>query len=128
MRVGQPGKFRTPSRCDVVTLLTRWDGETYDAFIEHALTNPLARNAKLGDLEDNMAISRVPNPTGVDITRVEEVRAGRGYLEGRTIVRVAVCFATCQVERVWVVPACVCLRGAGLRDPKRGTLGTWTRF
>jgi (p)ppGpp synthase/HD superfamily hydrolase len=39
--------------------LTRRDDETYEAFIERAEQDPIARRVKLADLEDNMTITRL---------------------------------------------------------------------
>jgi (p)ppGpp synthase/HD superfamily hydrolase len=47
---------------DAVAALTKRDGESYDEFAERAAANPLARNVKIADIEDNM-----------DLTRLDEV-------------------------------------------------------
>jgi (p)ppGpp synthase/HD superfamily hydrolase len=39
--------------------LTRREDETYEAFIERAATNSIAKRVKLADLEDNMTVTRL---------------------------------------------------------------------
>jgi (p)ppGpp synthase/HD superfamily hydrolase len=39
--------------------LTRRDDETYEAFIERAARDPIAKRVKLADLEDNMTVTRL---------------------------------------------------------------------
>lgn len=39
--------------------LTRREGETYEAFIERAAADPIARRVKRADLEDNMDVRRL---------------------------------------------------------------------
>jgi (p)ppGpp synthase/HD superfamily hydrolase len=39
--------------------LTRREQETYEAFIERASLDPLAKRVKLADLEDNMTVTRL---------------------------------------------------------------------
>lgn len=43
---------------EAVDRLTRREGETYEAFVERAGGNALARRVKLADLEDNMDVRR----------------------------------------------------------------------
>ena len=66
---------------DAVGALTRKDGETYEAFIERVCQNSLARVVKLADLEHNMDLSRIPNPGGEDLHRVEKYRIAHAMLE-----------------------------------------------
>jgi (p)ppGpp synthase/HD superfamily hydrolase len=42
-----------------VDALTRREAESYEEFIERLLPNPLARQVKLADLEDNMDLRRI---------------------------------------------------------------------
>jgi (p)ppGpp synthase/HD superfamily hydrolase len=39
--------------------VTKRDGESYEAFVERAAANPIARQVKLADLEDNMDLRRL---------------------------------------------------------------------
>lgn len=59
---------------DAVDALSRRKGETYEQFIERLKPNALARKVKIGDLEDNMDLSRIPNPQPKDFERVERYR------------------------------------------------------
>ena len=55
--------------------LTKREGETYEAFIERLLPNPLARRVKRADLEDNMDVRRLPAVTAKDAERLARYRA-----------------------------------------------------
>lgn len=57
-----------------VEILTRKDDETYTDFIERIKFsgNKIAISVKLADLEDNMNLSRISEPTQKDINRVEK--------------------------------------------------------
>jgi (p)ppGpp synthase/HD superfamily hydrolase len=56
----------------VIECLTRRDQETYEEFIERVKLNPTARKIKLADLEDNMAIKRISEPTEKDWERLKK--------------------------------------------------------
>jgi (p)ppGpp synthase/HD superfamily hydrolase len=62
--------------------VTRRDKETYDAFIERARSNTLARRVKLADLEDNMDLRRIAQITDRDIERVRKYHRARQLLIG----------------------------------------------
>lgn len=49
--------------------ITKRKGETYGAFIDRVLTNPLATQIKLYDMEDNLNRDRIPYPTPKDEAR-----------------------------------------------------------
>lgn len=57
-----------------VACLTKREGEDYAAFIARAGANPVARAVKLADLEDNMDIRRIPEPTQKDFDRLAKYR------------------------------------------------------
>jgi (p)ppGpp synthase/HD superfamily hydrolase len=59
---------------EAVDCLTRQQDESYDEFIERIKPNPLARRVKLADLEDNMNLTRLPNPQEKDLERLEKYR------------------------------------------------------
>jgi hypothetical protein len=65
---------------DALDLLTRRKTETYEEFIVRIKPNALARKVKLADLEDNMNLSRLPNPQPKDYERVEKYRKSWEYL------------------------------------------------
>lgn len=52
--------------------LTRQPGEDYETFILRVRDDPLARRVKQADLEDNMNLTRIPNPGPEDFARVEK--------------------------------------------------------
>lgn len=53
-----------------VIALTRNEDETYMEFVGRTKQNPIARLVKLGDLEDNSDLSRIPDPTEKDHERL----------------------------------------------------------
>jgi uncharacterized membrane protein YebE (DUF533 family) len=55
--------------------------EPYEEFIRRAAQNPIARLVKLADLEDNMDLSRIAQPTEKDRRRVEKYRAAKLVIE-----------------------------------------------
>lgn len=54
--------------------VTKQDGESYENFVQRAASNPIARRVKIADIEDNMDLSRIPNPTDADYARLEKHR------------------------------------------------------
>ncbi|HEX6293200.1 MAG TPA: hypothetical protein VFZ66_28720 [Herpetosiphonaceae bacterium] len=60
--------------------LTRQAHETYEAFIERASTNPIARSVKLADLEDNMDLRRIDTVTDKDLERLKKYHRARQFL------------------------------------------------
>jgi|ERR1044071_3718490 (p)ppGpp synthase/HD superfamily hydrolase len=57
---------------EAVDCLTHRDGESYDAFVERVRTNPIARQVKIADLEDNMNVRRISRLAGKDLERLEK--------------------------------------------------------
>jgi len=55
-----------------VDCLTRREGESYDEFVTRAQANPIARQVKIADLEDNMNVKRIGEMTPKDLARIEE--------------------------------------------------------
>ena len=56
---------------NLVDLLSRRDTESYDEFIERIRTDPIAVKVKLADLEDNMDLTRLPEITKKDVSRLQ---------------------------------------------------------
>lgn len=54
---------------DAIACITKEDGEEYGHFIDRVMTNPLATQVKLYDLEDNMNRDRIKFPTEHDEKR-----------------------------------------------------------
>jgi len=57
-----------------VDALTRRTDESYEAFIARVKPNALARRIKLADLEDNMDVRRIAEPTEKDLARLRRYR------------------------------------------------------
>ena len=57
---------------EVVWCLTRREKEDYEEFIGRVQFNRAARNVKIADLEDNMDIMRIREPTGKDWERMKK--------------------------------------------------------
>jgi (p)ppGpp synthase/HD superfamily hydrolase len=53
-----------------VDCLTHRSGESYEEFIKRAQQNPIARQVKIADLEDNMNIQRIVEITARDLERL----------------------------------------------------------
>lgn len=55
-----------------VDCLTRRSSESYDAFIDRVSQNPIARQVKIADLEDNMTLQRLAQLSPKDLARLEK--------------------------------------------------------
>lgn len=76
--------FFTDEIADAVDALTRRNEETYEAFIDRAADNALARIVKLHDIEDNLALAKIdplPEP------RQSKLRTR--YLVAQQVLRLA---------------------------------------
>ncbi|MDP4144973.1 MAG: GTP pyrophosphokinase [Bacillota bacterium] len=60
--------------------VTKLDNESYMVFIKRAKSNEISRAVKLADLEDNMDMSRINNPTEKDYMRLEK------YMQAKTLL------------------------------------------
>lgn len=63
-----------------VESLTKREGEDYQAFVQRAGRDPIARVVKLADLLENSDLSRLPGFTEKDIERLEKYREAISYL------------------------------------------------
>ena len=59
---------------EAVDRLTKREGEPYEALIERAAGDPIARRVKLADLEDNLSLTRMVDPGEKDRQRIERYR------------------------------------------------------
>lgn len=66
-----------------IDALSNRDGESYPDFIERLSHNPLAVQVKLGDLQDNMDIRRLPEVGEKDRERLQKYRVAWRRLTGR---------------------------------------------
>jgi (p)ppGpp synthase/HD superfamily hydrolase len=57
---------------EAVDCLTHREGESYQEFVERVRTNPLARQVKIADLEDNMNLRRMGRVGPKDLERLEK--------------------------------------------------------
>ena len=64
-----------------IEALSRRDGEDYDAFVNRTKANPLAARVKLGDLEDNMDVRRMPEVSADDAKRLARYRRAYALLQ-----------------------------------------------
>ena len=56
---------------DAVDAMTHYDNETYDAYIDRVISNPIAIRVKINDLTDNMDISRLKVMDNESIDRLK---------------------------------------------------------
>ena len=64
----------SPRIVGAVDGLTRREHESYEAFIERAAADPIARQVKIADLRDNLDLSRIAEPTERDYARLERYK------------------------------------------------------
>lgn len=60
---------------DALDALTRREGETYADYVERLSPNPIARQVKIADLEDNMDVRRMSHVHAPDAERLERYRS-----------------------------------------------------
>lgn len=65
---------------DALRSVTRKEDETYEKFIDRAALNPIGKRVKLADLQDNMDMSRIPNPSEKDYKRLEKYKKAKEKL------------------------------------------------
>lgn len=57
---------------EAVESVTNRAGESYEEFVRRAAKNPIARQVKIADLEDNMNIQRIGEINLKDLQRLEK--------------------------------------------------------
>ena len=65
---------------DAVLSVTKREGETYEDFVRRAAKNPLGKEVKKADLEDNMDIRRLSEITDEDVARLRKYLRAWHYL------------------------------------------------
>jgi (p)ppGpp synthase/HD superfamily hydrolase len=70
----------SPAVLDALDSVTRRAGEDYMAFVQRAGANPIGRSVKMADLQDNMNLSRIAEPSERDHTRIAKYREALAYL------------------------------------------------
>jgi (p)ppGpp synthase/HD superfamily hydrolase len=63
-----------------IDALTKRENEVYQAFIERAALDPIARRVKLADLAENSDLSRLNEPSQKDLDRIEKYQKAIDYL------------------------------------------------
>lgn len=61
--------------------VTKRDGEPYDDFVRRAAGDPIGRQVKLADMQDNCDLTRITNPTDADHARIEKYRRAIALIE-----------------------------------------------
>lgn len=64
-------KFFSSEIVEAVSLLTHKEEDSYTDYLAKIKANPLAKAVKLQDLKHNMDLSRLPNPSEKDLSRLE---------------------------------------------------------
>lgn len=59
---------------DAVDSVTRRGGESYNEFIHRAGSNPIGYKVKMADLQDNLDLSRISEPTDKDYKRLSKYK------------------------------------------------------
>ena len=67
---------------EAVDCLTHREGESYQQFVERVRTNPIARQVKIADLEDNMNVRRIRQLGPRDLERMEKYHRAWRVLTG----------------------------------------------
>ena len=65
---------------DGILSVTKQEGETYEEFVRRAAKNPLGKEVKQADLEDNMDIRRLKEITDEDADRLRKYLSAWQYL------------------------------------------------
>lgn len=68
-----------------VIMLSRFEGTSYEDFIREVALSRDATIVKLADLEDNMDMSRIENPTEKDFKRLAKYQKAHNFLMGALI-------------------------------------------
>lgn len=67
---------------EAVDCLTHREGESYEEFVERVRTNPIARQVKIADLEDNMNVRRMNQLGPKELERLEKYHRAWRVLTG----------------------------------------------
>jgi (p)ppGpp synthase/HD superfamily hydrolase len=67
---------------EAVDCLTHREGESYQEFVERVRTNPIARQVKIADLEDNMNVRRINQIGPKELERLEKYHRAWRVLTG----------------------------------------------
>lgn len=67
--------------CSAVVVLTKKPGESYNEYLNRLDENPIARKVKMADLNDNMNLDRIKEPTQKDRERMKKYRKAMEFLK-----------------------------------------------
>ena len=67
---------------EAIDCLTHREGESYEEFVERVRTNPIARQVKIADLEDNMNVRRINQLGPKELERLEKYHRAWWVLTG----------------------------------------------
>ena len=70
-----------------VDCLTKRKGEEYEEFITRARQDPIARQVKIGDLEDNMDIRRMQKSRREGVAKAEEISSSMAEVDIQRLAR-----------------------------------------
>ena len=68
---------------EAIDCLTHREGESYQEFVERVRTNPIARQVKIADLEDNMNVRRINQIGPKELERLEKYHRAWRVLTGK---------------------------------------------
>lgn len=74
-------KFLDPEQKEALKILTHDKNEPYFEYINRIKNNPLARQVKLVDLEDNMNLKRLKTITDTDRERYKKYQKAKSILQ-----------------------------------------------
>lgn len=66
---------------EAVLTLTHSKEQPYEEYVKHLAPNPICREVKLADLEDNMDVRRLPQLTDTDVARLRKYLRAWHYLQ-----------------------------------------------
>jgi (p)ppGpp synthase/HD superfamily hydrolase len=70
--------------CSAVVALTKKPGESYNQYLNRLNENPIARKVKMADLNDNMNLNRIKEPTQQDRERIKKYRDAMAFLKEKS--------------------------------------------
>jgi len=76
--------------CSAVVVLTKKPGESYNEYLNRLDENSTARKVKMADLNDNMNLNRIKEPTPKDRERMEKYRKAIEFLKKKKRYKVYV--------------------------------------
>lgn len=66
---------------DAIRSITHEKSIDYNNYLLRVKSNPIARHVKIQDIQNNMDLSRIPNPTSEDLHRLEKYKTALEFLQ-----------------------------------------------